>query len=246
MYTVEQTHWWFCAKRNIALSLLEQNMPVVDTPLQLLDIGCGCGQMIQSLKKWGCVVGIDFSDLALDYCRHSFSGELIQWDLNKPLDLGKRFHGIVALDVLEHIRNEEVAIKTLADALKPGGVAVVTVPANPWMWSMNDESCMHMRRYTKQSFEKLLDISGLCVEYLSYYNFWLFSAIAAFRLLEKCLPIRSAGAEPLLENKIPPAAVNRMCYNIFNAEKGFICRGRHFPWGVSLIAVLKKEAEHAI
>ena len=240
MYEIEQTHWWFQAKQNIVKALLEKYLPQSpDGRRRLLDAGCGCGLMLEALRQYGDVEGMDYSETAIQYCRRSFSGPLRQWELNVPLEFERPFDGIVALDVLEHVADDHTAIRTLANGLTEGGVAVITVPANPWMWSRHDESCMHQRRYTRKSLEELCRASGLQVCMLSYYNFWLFLPVACVRLLEKLFPAKEGGKEAL-ENQLPLPVLNRLFYRIFNTERLLLRKNATLPFGVSLIAVLVK------
>lgn len=240
MYRIERAHWWFQGKQKIVKDLLDLYLPTpANRPRHLLDAGCGCGLMLELLQQYGQTEGMDYSDTAIQYCRTSFSGSLIQWDLNEPLTFQSKFDGIVALDVLEHISDDYTAMHTLAEGLHDNGIMVITVPANPWMWSEHDSHCMHQRRYTKRSLTKLCQSSGLEICLLSYYNALLFPPIALVRLCSRLLSKRASGKDSV-ENQVPPAVLNNLLYRIFSEESKRLLKEKTFPFGVSLIAVLRK------
>lgn len=114
---------------------------------------------------------------------------------------------------------------------------MITVPANRWMWSAHDDNCMHYRRYDKQSLISLLQRAGFEIKYISYYNFFLFFPIAAVRIISKCFHLDK---DSEIENTARDGFVNQLLYKIFASEKKRICRGKIFPCGVSLVAVVEK------
>lgn len=96
---------------------------------------------------------------------------------------------------------------------------------------------MHKRRYDRRTLQSLLLRSGFEIEFLSYYNALLFPAAAAVRLLSRCL---HTDRESSLENGFRDSPVNRLLFRIFRLEKGVLGRGRTFPFGLSLIAVVRR------
>lgn len=236
MYRTERYHCWFHGKRELVLALAAPYLSALPAP-HIIDFGCGCGAMLEALSPFGTVTGADFSPLALDYCRKRFPCELRQLDLSLPSVPNARFDFGVALDVLEHIENDLTAAKNIFSCLRPGGTCIITVPAYQWLWSAHDENCMHKRRYDRRTLQSLLLRSGFEIEFLSYYNALLFPAAAAVRLLSRCL---HTDRESSLENGFRDSPVNRLLFRIFRLEKGVLGRGRTFPFGLSLIAVVRR------
>lgn len=143
----------------------------------------------------------------------------------------------MALDILEHIQADQTAAENIYRALAPGGKCVITVPANQWMWSAHDENCMHVRRYNRETLQSLLLNAGFELEYISYYNFFLFLPIAAVRILAKLLHL---DRDSSMETVTHDGWMNRLLYRIFRAERTWIQARRRFPFGVSLIALVSK------
>jgi SAM-dependent methyltransferase len=230
MFAIEAKHWWFHAKRDIVLSAISPTGTI-----EIIDFGCGTGAMLESLKRFGNVTGIDFCQKALDFCRKRIDARLLQVNLTEKLPLDPIFDIGVALDVLEHIDDDATALKNIHRVMKPGGKVIITVPAFMSLWSDHDKNCNHKRRYRKKELETLIRNSGLSIEYISYFNFWLFPPIAVMRFLSKLFRIRTNSA---LENNLPSNWMNKLFYRIFSSERFFVRNQIKLPFGVSLIAIL--------
>lgn len=236
MYRTDQFHWWFRAKREIVMGLAASCLS--GSPgKKIIDFGCGCGMMLETMTPYGTVTGTDLSPLALAYCANRFTGELRQLDLSAPAEPWAAYDFGIALDLLEHIEDDAAAAKNILRFLRPGGQCIITVPAYQWLWSSHDENCMYKRRYTKKSLWALMSQAGFEIEYLSYYNTLLFPLAALVRSLSKLMPFDRASS---VENNSWNPVVNSILYHIFRLEKGRICHGRTFPFGLSLIALVKR------
>jgi SAM-dependent methyltransferase len=139
------------------------------------------------------------------------------------------------LDVLEHVPDDLGSLRAIHRRLKPGGALLLTVPANPWMWSAHDAAHHHFRRYTKNQLKELFLRSGLEVQLLSYFNTLLYPLIAAARIAGKIIRKESA------DDKLPNASVNAALNSIFGIEAWLIGR-LPMPFGVSLVAVVRRPA----
>lgn len=201
---------------------------------QIADFGCGCGLMLEELSRFGHVVGMDFSQEALDYCSEIPDVELYQNNLaHKRQEFTDRFDFGVALDVLEHIESDVTALKNMRSYMKEGGYCILTVPANPWMWSKHDENCMHYRRYSRKQFRQVIERAGFKVDFISYYNSFLFFPAAVVRIISNIFDVDKDSS---IENKQGNPLMNSILYRIFFLEGVFLEKGVHFPAGVSLIA----------
>jgi hypothetical protein len=76
----------------------------------------------------------------------------------------------VALNVLEHIQDDVLAVRSTARLLRPGGMVILIVPAFPSAMSRFDRTVGHFRRYTRGSMSTVLTDAGLAVEELRYIN----------------------------------------------------------------------------
>ena len=80
------------------------------------------------------------------------------------------FDSALCFNVLEHIRDDAVAVRDLAARLAPGGHLLLLVPAHPRLFGAVDEAVAHERRYEKRGLRKLLESQGLEVVELRYVN----------------------------------------------------------------------------
>lgn len=72
------------------------------------------------------------------------------------IDPGLQVDVAVMHDVLEHIDGEAAAVERLAGLIKPGGLAVVSVPALESLFGYHDVQLGHFRRYSKTTLKRAL------------------------------------------------------------------------------------------
>jgi predicted TPR repeat methyltransferase len=105
--------------------------PHLGKNLAVLDIGVGTGQTSKIfIKRGAAVTGIDISQKMLDVAFSKYKFErLIKHDLEKGLshiDLKSKFDIIVAIGVLEFIKNPKKLLYDLKKLLKDEGIIVLT------------------------------------------------------------------------------------------------------------------------
>lgn len=236
MFQVEQSHWWFSGKRLVINDLLERFLlrRTGRRPLELLDIGCGCGASLAGLPGGFHAVGVDSSPLAIEFC----GKRGVEAGLGSlPDDLAfepASFDAVVLADVLEHVDDDVAAARAAADLVAPGGVMIVTAPALEWMWSRWDEAHGHKRRYRMESFKRALGKTDLAIEFVTYYNTILLPAAALVRLLGKL-----SGDPTKTQLEVPPAPVNAALKAVFAWERHLVGR-IPLPIGLSLLALLRR------
>lgn len=236
MFELEDTYWWFAARRELVAELVRRHRPRRPN-LVILDVGCGTGATLGALEQFGTVVGIDRSAAALGYCRARNQRRLVQARGEELPITSASVDVVTALDLLEHIRDDAGASAEFARVLRPGGLLVVTVPALPGLWSEHDEALDHLRRYRATRLRRVLSSAGFRIERLSPLITALLPPIAGLRLVQRALPRRSGA--PQTAFILPPAPVNRMLTELLRLESRWLLR-RNLPVGVSLMAVARK------
>ncbi|HYC31687.1 MAG TPA: class I SAM-dependent methyltransferase [Gemmatimonadales bacterium] len=235
--TIERTHWWFTARREILQSVTER---YVRDGGRILDVGCGTGYFIESLRDRYEVHGVDPSPIAVRLCRERGLDQVrlgSAYQLERCDDRG--FDAVYFLDVIEHLDDDVLALREAIRVLEPGGVVVVTVPAFMFLWSDHDVVNEHRRRYRRSQLEKVLRSVGLTVERLTYFNFYLFSLATMERVTSRVTRRRSSK-----ELTMPPALINRLMGETFRLERERVADAKAlpFPFGLSLLAVGRKAA----
>ena len=232
---IEAKHWWFVGRRAILLDTLMRFSGASHN--KLLDIGCGTGlnAMLFSVNGF-LVTGLETSAVAIGLARAiAPSINILATSFPSSLVARDSYAVITALDVIEHIDDDKGMIRAVADALQPGGIVLISVPAFSFLWSVHDELAHHKRRYNREELRASFVMAGLEPIFISYFNFFLFPAIAMFRVLSGAFRF----SRNVSDFSATPELLNSMLASIFAAER-FLLRLFPLPFGVSLIAVARK------
>jgi SAM-dependent methyltransferase len=231
----ERHHWWFAARRRIVLHRLRKEIGRHDEPLRLLDVGCGAGGMLDHLREFGDVTGVDPAPAAVRYA--AGKGADVRFGTlpdDLPFTTSEHFDVITLLDVLEHIDDDVASLRALHRLLVPGGLLLLTVPAFPALWSGHDVVNEHKRRYTRSGLRQRLEGAGFDVRMLSFFNAALFPPIAGVRIVKRWL----GGTEGGGDLGSVPRPLNAVLRSVFAAER-HVLGLLPLPFGVSLIAAAR-------
>ncbi len=228
------------ARRQIVLSLLRRWLKPAaqdNAKLTIVDIGTGCGATLAELSRHYQAVGLDTSIEAVEYAR-SRGCTVVQGTLPDDVPFGAgQFDAVLALDVIEHVVDDQAAVSAMARLLKPGGILMATVPAYQWLWTKRDEYHEHKRRYSASEFRGVLIAADLTIELFTHFNSLLFLPALLERMTKKLL--RLDRAEP--DVTVPPAPLNVAMRWVFGLE-GHLIPLVQLPVGLSLLAVARRPA----
>lgn len=241
---IEDRHWWFAGRRSIVKRLLERVVPPRPDAL-VIDVGCGTGANVAALASSYRCLGLDESAQAIDHARARFSG--VEYACETGVGAhADRFAGasaVLLMDVLEHVEDDFAMLSQVLALLEPGAHVLITVPAEPSLWTQHDESFGHWRRYDAERLRAIW--RGLAVEerLLSYYNARLFPIVKVVRAVSKRR--RQAAGAAGTDFTMPPGPVNRALERFFAGEaralERDIDRGTEtYARGASLIAILRR------
>ncbi len=235
MHAHELRHWWFRGRRRVLVDLLRGVAGSRAGSLRILDYGCGTGGNTPAYASFGAVVGIEPDPAAVRLARERGGAQYCRTSGTELPFRRAVFDAVVASDVLEHIEDDLAAVSEIARVLRPGGAAIISVPAHQWLFSEHDAALHHFRRYSKAALRDVLERGGLRIRRLSYWNAALFPAICLRRLLVK--PRR--GHEPRSDTSSSPWLINEALAVLLAAEAA-ILRHAPLPWGVSLVGVAER------
>lgn len=237
MAELEQGHWWFVARRRILADLLPRWIDAGRSP-RILEAGCGTGGNLVMLSKLGQVVAFEPDEearrLAQRYGDFEIRPGFLPHDIPYERD---SFDIIAALDVLEHVDDDESSLRSLREFLRPDGQLVLTVPAFPSLWSKHDERHHHKRRYRRRDLAERVAAAGFAPARITFFNTWLLPLIAVVRFGKALLRLDDRGDETM-----PPSLVNRLLTGLFASER-FVLRLMPLPIGVSLLVVARKAGD---
>lgn len=181
---IEKSHFWFQHRNKVILNALREVQALLGAELvDMIEIGCGIGTVTAFLIQSGFQVsGADLYPEGLEECQKRLHTTLYQFDVrNIPYE--NKWNVIGCFDVLEHIEEEEVALRSIHGALTARGRVILTVPAVPFLYSIHEGT--HKRRYSKNDLINKLTRSGFAIEKISYFFSFLFPIFAASRILKK-------------------------------------------------------------
>lgn len=150
---------------------IKQNNPTI------LEVGCSSGFMLKRIRKTfpgALLIGSDVVHEPLIKIASTIPHiPLLRFDMvNCPLP-DNSIDTIVMLNILEHIENDAAALQQTYRILKPGGFAVIEVPAGPHLYDIYDKTLMHYRRYKLSNLCELAKRQGFKIITKSHLGFFL-------------------------------------------------------------------------
>lgn len=231
---VEGAHWYYAGKREFARRwLLRVRSPVLtDT---LLDCGAGTGRFALEMQEHCRVFVLDDHEEALRLLRSRFRSDQILSLSGDQVPLpDASLEYVTALDVLEHVPDDAAVVRGFHRLLKPGGIALVTVPASMALWSDWDVALHHFRRYHRRQLAALFPAEQWDIISVNYTNVIAYPAVWLLRRWRSWFPASNAARA---EDRVPPAAINRLLKGLFVR---LALSRLPFPFGVSLLLVAQK------
>ena len=138
-------------------------------PGNILEIGSGIGNISRYFLDKG--YDICLSDIRENYCGYleeNFSNyenlsDIVKMDLVHPnfeteyAEHLNNYDNLYALNVIEHIEDDVLALANCKKLLKPGGRIVILVPAYQTLYNTFDKNLFHYRRYTRKTMSAVFE-----------------------------------------------------------------------------------------
>jgi SAM-dependent methyltransferase len=201
---------------------------------RILEIGSGIGGISKCIasSKIKAAVLTDIKDKYLEYLKYRFIGNpkitIKKLDISNADIRGLKEHSldtVVFINVLEHIKDDDTALKNIYDLLEDNGVLILLVPAFKFAYGTLDKQVEHQRRYEKKELIEKLSNAKFTVETAYYHNFislfgWFVNSVVLRRKKMSDFQIRTLDVfVPILE---------------------FIEKVVKIPCGLSIIAIARK------
>lgn len=233
---IEMTHWWFVGRRQLIYQTLQKFLPVKER-IKILDIGCNAGVLVQRLQQKGYnTYGYDFSSEAINYGRSRGIKNLKVSSLENMPYHNNEFDAIICLDLIEHIKDDQGALRMIDKVVRDNGLVIITVPVLKCLWGLQDEVAHHFRRYNKRELLfKIKENTNWQIEKTSYFNTFLFAPIFLFRKLANFFHWQR-DSDFDINNKF----INIILKLVFLFEI-WLLKIFSFPLGVSLLVVARKK-----
>jgi SAM-dependent methyltransferase len=143
----------------------------------ILEVGCGTGNLTGWLLGWGKVVVSDMNEDYLQLVEEKYrdhpnlKGVFIRDIQQEPAkELLASFDTIVCSNVLEHIGDDVSVLKHFHQLLSGEGRLILLVPALKCLYNQLDKDLGHFRRYSKKELISKIEQSGFRILHLTYFN----------------------------------------------------------------------------
>lgn len=144
---------------------------------RILELGARIGNLTgRFLPRDGYIAG-DIHDTYLATLQSRFGHEgradVRRLDLANPdhfRDLAASQDTVICLNILQHLEDDEAALRRLHDTLQPGGRLILMVPQGPHLFCGLDRAGRHVRRYTRADLERKLAAAGFAIDHLADFN----------------------------------------------------------------------------
>ena len=120
-------------------------------------------------------------------------------------------------DVLEHIKETQLFVKSTLKHLKKGGHLLINVPAFNALFSRYDTAQQHYRRYSKKTLAN--EFKGTHLRILKQ-RYWGISMIPLLFARKFVVSLKSSNADVLNTGFRPPSEIiNRIMFGTLNIER---------------------------
>ena len=204
---------------------------------RILDVGSGIGSITHKLSDKELVILIDNSKINVEHMERVFRNfdnfKVLCRDILYIDSVEFQNYGVdtvICLNVLEHLKDDYLALQNIYKLLCEGGNLLLQVPALETLYGSMDIASGHFRRYNKHKLINIAEQIGFKVNKVFYMN--IFGVLPWFiksRILKKEVNFSRTLAPEKLDsyNKLMP---------IFEKIENII----PVPLGMSLIAIFKK------
>lgn len=150
--------------------LILKNLGIIKSNINALEIGCSGDSF---LFFYNIILHRSLLDIAITplkqftlknntphknfvFKMHPICSDMIQLPYQE-----NKFDLIFALDVLEHIKNDKLAVKEIKRVIKPKGIVLITVPHRKKYYTKQDEIIGHYRRYEINEIKRIFSEFGM-------------------------------------------------------------------------------------
>lgn len=240
--TAGEAHFIDRASRYRALDQIEAFVGLQDGVI--LEVGCSSGFMLADLHErfsTSLIMGCDIVLEPLERLAIRMPGiPLLHFDLVKCPLPDASIDAIILLDVLEHIADDATALRQVHRMLKPGGVAVIEVPAGPGLYDVYDRLLMHHRRYSMAALRSLCAAAELEVVNASHLGFFLYPGFWLVKQWNKrFLESKRPSQEQVVARSITRTRDSRLFDWLMRVELA-LGRTLNYPFGIRCVMTCRK------
>ncbi|HEX5853861.1 MAG TPA: class I SAM-dependent methyltransferase [Solirubrobacteraceae bacterium] len=239
---ISRTHFIDIWTRRAMLSRLGR-LPMAPT---VIDLGCSTGQLLADLRALlpdATLIGVDLAAPDLR-AAHLLAPDalLLQADVCALPLKTECVDTVMSANVLEHVADDRLALGEMYRVLRPGGRAVLVVPAHPGSYDFHDRLHGHTRRYARGELARKASLAGFELLQDIYLGALLFPA---FWMVKQRNRRREAQLDAdVLEEKVDGdterTAHSRLGHFACRLEALLLIAGVRLPFGIRGLTVLER------
>lgn len=240
-WRAEQRHFWFRGFRQFT-SLLLDRAAGGRTDLRVLDCGCGTGNNLVLLERYGRAWGFDLTWRGLEFARGLGRTRIAQASIADIPYASSAFDLVTSFDVLQSVTREQElsALQEMWRVLRPGGWLLLNVAAFEILRGNHSVLAEELHRFTKAELRDAVEGAGFRIERLTYSNASLFPLVLSTRMLQRLVGLATP-EEAGREIAVPAAPVNATLTALLSIEARLLARF-DMPLGSSLLCLARKNA----
>jgi SAM-dependent methyltransferase len=229
------------ASRAHAVDQIRANLP--SPTASILEVGCSSGFLLNDLVNafpQANIIGSDIVTGPLAALSKRCKVPLLHFDLVQCPLPDNCVDVAVQLNVLEHIEDHIGATRQLFRILKPGGIAVIEVPAGPHLFGLYDRVLMHWRRYHWRELCYMFESAGFETLYRSHLGFFLYHAFRRIKLRDaRHFPGDPAVQRQRVEREIRETRTSRLVGAALRVECA-LAKFVRYPVGIRCLLTARK------
>lgn len=240
-FQIEESSFWFKHRNRCIIETVKKYTP----DKHFFDIGGGNGFVSKGLEQNG--IETILVEPGIHGCLNAKKRNLKNIVCSTLENANFKPNSIPTIglfDVVEHIENDTLFLKSIYSFLNPGGFVFITVPAYNILWSNEDIDAGHYRRYNLSSIESKLKEHGFSIEYSTYIFSFLPLPILFSRTIPSKLGLNKNSDElekHQKEHSTNSSSFLKVIQNILDIEIQKIKKGSKIPFGSSCFVIAKKK-----
>lgn len=238
---IEDKSFWFKHRNNCIISVINKYPPRDDGTI--FDIGGGNGFVSLALAASGFRVAlVEPGRIGALNAKRRGLHTVICSTVDTAQFKSHSLSAIGLFDVVEHIEDDLSFLKSIKELLKKEGRLYITVPAYSFLWSEEDISAGHFRRYTLERISEVAKQADFEVEFATYIFRFLPIPIALLRALPYRLGLsrtEKKSLEASRDHVIQGKFITNFLGFILDSEIKNLIRNKSMRFGGSCVIVAK-------
>ncbi len=166
--SIEENSFWFKHRNNCITSIVKSYPP--EEYSTIFDIGGGNGYVSLGLVNAGFSVALlEPGKAGASNAKKRGISSVICASLNAAQFKQGSLSAVGLFDVIEHIHDDLDFLRSIINLMKRDSRLYVTVPSYSFLWSEEDVSAGHFRRYNLDTINNSLCLAGFNIEFSSYF-----------------------------------------------------------------------------